>query len=436
MSDEQEVDQEVNGIESLFDRRKFLAHSGIAVGGFAAGSAILAACGSDGAGPTTTAAPATTTAAPATTTAAPATTAAAAATTTAEATTTTAEATTTTAVELSSDLPDIEWEMGTSWPTSLVTLFGSAQIFSDAVSRLTGGKFTINPRPAGEIVAGGQVLPTVRDKGMEMGHTASYYYVGISPIQQFGTAVPFGLNQRQQNAWLYQGGGLEILQEFYAEEHNMIFFPAGATGCQMGGWFSKEINTVDDLQGLTMRIPGIGGAVLNNLGGEQISIPGGEILTAIETGAIDAAEFVGPTDDLILGLDELGTELFYYHPGWWEPGTALEVEIHLDNWTSLPEEYQAAIETAAAYANMHCLATYDTLNQRDLATIKEFATILEFSPELMAAFKQGTEDELDRIAGEDARFAAILAPWREYRDGIVEWHGLAEKSYLMQQTGI
>jgi|TARA_B100000929_G_scaffold11547_1_gene9605 TRAP-type mannitol/chloroaromatic compound transport system substrate-binding protein len=436
MSDEQEVDQEVNGIESLFDRRKFLAHSGIAVGGFAAGSAILAACGSDAAGPTTTAAPATT-AAP-TTTAGATTTTAAATTTTAAATTTTAAAaeTTTTAVELSSDLPDIEWEMGTSWPTALVTLFGSAQIFCDAVSRLTGGKFTINPRPAGEIVAGGQVLPTVRDKGMEMGHTASYYYVGISPIQQFGTAVPFGLNQRQQNAWLYQGGGLEILQEFYAEEHNMIFFPAGATGCQMGGWFSKEINTVDDLQGLTMRIPGIGGAVLNNLGGEQISIPGGEILTAIETGAIDAAEFVGPTDDLILGLDELGTELFYYHPGWWEPGTALEVEIHLDNWNSLPEEYQAAIETASAYANMHCLATYDTLNQRDLAKIKEFATILEFSPELMSAFKQGTEDELDRIAGEDARFAAILAPWREYRDGIVEWHGLAEKSYLMQQTGI
>jgi TRAP-type mannitol/chloroaromatic compound transport system substrate-binding protein len=126
--------------------------------------------------------------------------------------------------------------------------------------------------------------------------------------------------------------------------------------------------------------------------------------------------------------------LFYYHPGWWEPGTALEVEIHLDNWNSLPEEYQAAIETAAAYANMHCLATYDTLNQRDLQKIKEFATILEFSPELMAAFKQGTEDEMDRIAGEDARFAAILGPWREYRDGIVEWHGLAERSYLMQQT--
>ena len=400
--EEQEIDEAETGLE----RRKFLTQAGIAVGGFAVGGAIIAACSSDDDGPAATAA------------------------------TPTAAATTTKAVELSSDLPDIEWEMGCSWPTALVTLFGSAQMFSDAVSRLTGGKFKINPRPAGEIVAGGQVLPTVRDKGMEMGHTASYYYVGISKVQQFGTAVPFGLNQRQQNAWLYQGGGIELLQDFYAEEHNMIFFPAGGTGCQMGGWFSKEINTVADLQGLTMRIPGIGGAVLNNLGGEQISIPGGEILTAIQTGAIDAAEFVGPTDALILGLDELGTALFYYHPGWWEPGTALEVEIHLDNWNSLPEEYQAAIEIAAAYANTHCMATYDTLNQRDLQKIKEFATIREFSPELMSAFKEETENELDRIAAADSNFKAILDPWRKYRDGIVEWHGLAEKSYLLQQTEI
>ncbi len=391
--------QEVDEVEAGVDRRKFLTQAGFAIGGLAAGGAILAACGGDDDGGTGTAA-----------------------------------ATTVKPVELSSDLPDIEWEMGTSWPTALVTIFGSAQVFSDAVSRLTGGKFKINPRPAGEIVAGGQVLPTVRDKGMEMGHTASYYYVGISKVQQFGTAVPFGLNQRQQNAWLYQGGGIELLQEFYAEEHNMIFFPAGGTGCQMGGWFSKEINTVADLQGLTMRIPGIGGAVLNNLGGEQVSIPGGEILTAIQTGAIDAAEFVGPTDDRILGLDQLGGDVCYYHPGWWEPGTALEVEIHLDNWNSLPEEYQAAIEIAAAYANMNCMATYDTLNQRDLQKIKEFATIREFSPELMSAFKEETENELDRIAGEDPNFKAILEPWRKFRDGVVEWHGLAEKSYLNQQT--
>ncbi len=398
---------DVTEVDTDLDRRKFLAKAGIGVAGFAAGGAILAACGSDEeAAPTTTAAPATT-----------------------------AAPTTTESVALASDLPDLEWEMGTSWPTALVTLFGSAQMFAEQVGKLTGGKFKINARPAGEIVGGLDVLPTVRDRGMEMGHTASYYYVGISPVQQFGTAVPFGLNQRQQNAWLYQGGGLELLQEFYAEEHNMISFPAGSTGCQMGGWFSKEINSVADLQGLKMRIPGLAGKVLNNLGGEQVSVAGGEILTSIETGAIDAAEFVGPTDDLILGLDQLGTDLYYYHPGWWEPGTAVEVQISLDLWNDLPAEYQAAIETAAAWANSHTMATYDVLNQRDLQKIKGFAQIREFSPELMDAFREETENVLDSVAADDPRFAAILGPWRKFRDGITEWHGLAERSFLMNQTG-
>ena len=304
------------------------------------------------------------------------------------------------------------------------------------MSRLTGGKFKINPRPAGEIVGGLEVLPTVRDRGVEVGHTASYYYVGLSPVQQFGTAVPFGLTQRQQTAWLTQGGGTEILNEFYAEEHGTISFPAGGTGCQMGGWFTKEIETVADLQGLTMRIPGMGGQVLTNLGGEQITLPGGEILQAIQTGAIDAAEFVGPTDDLILGLDEFEGQLFYYHPGWWEPGTALEVQFSLENWNTLPEEYKAAVENAAAFSNQATLALYDVRNPVDLQRVKEFAEIREFSPEIMSAFKEESENVLDGFAADDSRFKAILDPWRQYRDSVAEWHGLAEKSYLTQQTEI
>jgi TRAP-type mannitol/chloroaromatic compound transport system substrate-binding protein len=255
-------------------------------------------------------------------------------------------------------------------------------------------------------------------------------------VQQFGTAVPFGLTQRQQNAWLYEGGGLDMLNEFYAEEHGIIAFPAGGTGCQMGGWFTREINTVDDLQGLKMRIPGLAGQVLTNLGGEQVTVAGGEILTSIETGAIDAAEWVGPTDDLVLGLDQLGSQLYYYHPGWWEPGTALEVQIPLDLWNDLPAQYQAAVENAAANANIRMMAVYDVLNQVDLQRIKEFAEIREFSPELMAAFKAETESVLDGIAAEDERFATILQSWREFRDGVAEWHGLAERSYLTQQTSV
>jgi len=185
-----------------------------------------------------------------------------------------------------------------------------------------------------------------------------------------------------------------------------------------------------------MRIPGLAGEVLTNLGGEQISIAGGEILPAIETGAIDAAEFVGPTDDLILGLDGFDGQLFYYHPGWWEPGTAVEVEFPLELWNDLPEEYQAAIENAAAHTNMRTLAKYDVLNPVDLQTIKGFAEIREFSPEIMSAFKEETENVLDGVAASNALFGEILGPWREYRDSVAEWHGLAEKSYLVQQTEI
>lgn len=405
------MSRETDDTLNEMDRRSFLGKAGLGVAGIAASSAILAACSDDddggsagGSGDDND---------------------------TSENSTAGEET-----VTLAQDAPELEWEMGTSWPTSLVTLFGAAEFFAEQVGRLTGGRFKINARPAGEIVGGLEVLPTVRDGGMQLGHTASYYYTGLSPVQQFGTAVPFGLTQRQQNAWLYQGGGLEMLNEFYAEQYGIIAFPAGGTGCQMGGWFSKEINTVADLQGLKMRIPGIAGQVLANLGGEQVTVAGGEILTSIETGAIDAAEFVGPTDDLILGLDQLGSDLFYYHPGWWEPGTALEVQIPLEKWNELPATYQAAVRNAAAFANMNTMATYDVLNQRDLQEIKTFAEIREFSPELMAAFKAETENVLDTIAADDEKFAAILGPWREFRDGIAEWHGLAERSYLTQQTSV
>jgi len=417
------VDMILDEAESSSLARRGFIKGGLGVAGFAAASAILAACGDDEEAPAPAAAPDD----------------GAATTTTAAATTTTASDT----VAVTAQGPELEWEMATSWPTALVTLFGSAQYFAKRVAELTGGRFVINARPAGEIVGGLEVLQTVRDLGVEMGHTASYYYVGISPVQQFGTAVPFGLNQRQQNAWLYgtfdnegRRSGIDMLNEFYAAEHGIIAFPGGATGCQMGGWFTNEINTVDDLNGLKMRIPGLAGRVLENLGGEQVTLAGGEILQAIQTGAIDGAEFVGPTDDLILGLNEFQGDLFYYHPGWWEPGTALEVQISLERWNELPPEYQAAVQCAAADANMRTMATYDVLNQRDLQTVKGFAQIREFSPELMAAFKAETENVLDSVAAEDENFARILGPWREFRDGIAEWHGLAERSFLSQQTQV
>ncbi len=404
------IDETEIGMPAV-SRRSFLGKAGIGVAGFAAGSALLAACGGDDSSTSDAAsddAPST------------------------DGTVADGSSGDEETVQLAQDegLPEIEIDMATSWPTGLVTIFGGATTFAEQVSRLTGGRLTINARPAGEIVGGLEVLTAVRDGGAQAGHTASYYYTGENPATQFGTAVPFGLTSRQQNAWLYQGGGLEIMRDFYAQEFGVIQFPAGNTGVQMGGWFTKEINDISDIQGLTMRIPGIAGQVLNNLGGEQVSLAGGDILPSIQTGAIDAAEFVGPVDDLILGLDELGSQLFYYHPGWWEPGPTLEVELPLSFWNDLPEQYQAAIENAAAHANVQMMATYDTLNPEALQTIKGFAEIREFPEDVMSAFKEESEAVLDATAAESSDFASILEPWRKFRDGVQEWHGLAESSML------
>jgi TRAP-type mannitol/chloroaromatic compound transport system substrate-binding protein len=383
-----------------FSRRDFIK-TGVGVAGLAAAGSILAACDSgDGDGTSTTAAVDDTT-------------------------------DVTEAILSQSDLPVLDWQMTTSWPGSLIGTIGAgAQIFSDELKKMTGGKFTITPRVAGEIVGGLEVLPTVRDGGVEAGHTASYYYVGISPVTQFGTAVPFGLTSRQQNAWLYEAGGLEMLREFYASEFGLIQFPAGNTGVQMGGWFTKEINSIADIAGLKMRIPGLAGRSFNNLGAEQVTVAGGDIVASIETGAIDAAEWVGPYDDLILGLGELGTKVFNYHPGWWEPGSSLEVQLPLSRWNELPEEYQAAIENAAKAANIGTMAKYDVLNSDALAQVKAVAEIREFPDDVLEAFKTDFETVLDDVAAGDPAFANILAPWREFRDKVQEWHSLAESSML------
>ncbi|HSR43826.1 MAG TPA: ABC transporter substrate-binding protein [Acidimicrobiia bacterium] len=397
----QETDERV---EDLSVSRRHFIKSGIGVAGLAAAGSILAACSSDED--------------------------AAVSTTLADDTTEITEV-----ILSQSDLPVLNWQMPTSWPGSLIGTIGAgAQIFSDELKKMTGGKFTVTPRVAGELVGGLEVLPTVRDGGAEAGHTASYYYVGLSPATQFGTAVPFGLTSRQQNAWLYAGGGLEMLREYYAEEFGLIQFPAGNTGVQMGGWFTKEINSVADLQGLKMRIPGLAGRSFNNLGAEQVTVAGGDIITSIETGAIDAAEWVGPYDDLILGLGELGSQLYYYHPGWWEPGSTLEVQMPLTLWNELPEEYQAAVENAAKAANLGTMANYDVLNSDALAQVKQVAEIREFPEDVLTAFKTDFEGVLDEVAATDGRFNEILGPWRQFRDSVQEWHALAESSMLRAFT--
>lgn len=326
--------------------------------------------------------------------------------------------------------PTLEWNMATSWPTSLDTIFGGAQSVATRVGELTGGKFTINPRAAGEVVPALEVLGAVEEGAVEMGHTASYYYIGKSPITAFGTSLPFGLNAQQNNAWLYEGGGLAKLQEIYAAKFNVIQFPAGNTGVQMGGWFRKEINTLADLQGLKMRIPGLGGQVMAKLGVNVQQLPGGEIFQALDTGAIDAAEWVGPYDDTKLGFQDAAQ--FYYYPGWWEPGPTLEVEINLDKWNELPKFYQECIKVAAFEANMIMLARYDAKNRIALKELLAGGKVTPkpYSQEILAAAEAESFKLFDEFAAQDADFKALFDPWKEFRTDVYGWNKINEKSFV------
>lgn len=340
-----------------------------------------------------------------------------------------AEGELTEAVQSNSSLPEINWEIATSWPISLDTIYGGAEVFAETVGRLSGGKFTITPRAAGELAGGTEVLNVVEQGSVPGGHTASYYYVGKSPATAFGTALPFGLTARQQNAWLYEGGGLELMQEFYKERFGVIQFPAGNTGVQMGGWFNKEINSVSDLAGLKMRIPGLGGQVMDRLGVTVQVLPGGEIFQALQTGAIDAAEWVGPYDDQKLGFADVSK--YYYYPGWWEPGPSLEVQINLNEWNNLPEEYQEIIRSAAYVANMTMMARYDAKNP---AALQELMTkdieLRPFPDDVLQAAEESAFSLYDEFAAQDSDFASIFKEWKTFRDSIQSWHGLAETSML------
>ncbi len=334
-----------------------------------------------------------------------------------------------TAGAIAQDLPNIEWQMATSWPVALDTIFGGAQIFSDRVAAMTGGKFKITPRAAGELAAGTEVLDVVSSGAVPVGHTASYYYVGKSPITAFGTSLPFGLNAQQQNAWLYDGNGLAMLQELYAEKFNVIQFPAGNTGTQMGGWFRKEISTPADIQGLKMRIPGLGGQVMSRLGATVQVLPGGEIFQALQTGAIDSAEWVGPYDDEKLGLNKV-TE-FYYYPGWWEPGPSLEVQVNLDEWNKLPLEYQEIVKTAAAEANVGMLARYDARNNQALERLLAGGTKLRaYSDDIMKAAEEASFSLYDDLAAGDADFKSVYDEWKVFRDRVHKWSTVAEFGFM------
>ena len=255
--------------------------------------------------------------------------------------------------------PMLRWRLASSFSRSLDTIYGAAEVMANRVRQLTGERFTIRVYPAGEIVPAFEVLDAVQNKSVHMGHSAGYYYIGKNPAFAFDTTIPFGLTARQFNSWFYEGGGQSILRKLFAD-YKVLNYPGGNTGAQMGGWFNRSINDRLDLKGLSMRIPGLGGRVMDQLGVTVQQIPGGEIYPALERGAIDAAEWVGPYDDEKLGFNQVAR--YYYYPGWWEPSANLSFFINQEIMQELPSIYQAALEAAMAEANQYMLTRYDALN--------------------------------------------------------------------------
>lgn len=324
-------------------------------------------------------------------------------------------------------MPEIRWRLTSGFPKSLDTIYGAAEVFSKYVSDATDGKFQVQPFAAGEIVGTFQAADAVSNGTVEMAHTSPYYYVGKNPAFAFGTAIPYGLNARQMNAWLYHGGGMDLLNEFYAKQ-NIVGLPGGNTGAQMGGWFRKEIKTPADLQGLKMRIGGLGGQVLQKLGAVPQQIAAGDIYPSLERGTIDAAEWVGPYDDEKLGFQKVAP--YYYYPGWWEGGPSLMFFVDKRRWEQLPKAYQAIMQAAASHANVDMLAEYDAKNPAALKRlVGGGAQLRAFSQEIMEATYKAAHELYDEISGRNPDFKKLYESYRAFRNEEYLWFQVAEYAF-------
>ena len=328
---------------------------------------------------------------------------------------------------LAQTAPTVRWRLASSFPKSLDTIYGGAEVLSKRLHEITAGKFQVSVHAAGELMPAFGVVDALQNGGIECAHTASYYFVGKNKTFGFETTLPFGLNQRQQNAWMYYGGGLQLVRDFL-REYNIVSFPGGNTGVQMGGWFKREIKTLADLKGLKMRIPGIGGEVMARLGVVPQQIAGGEIYQALEKGTIDAAEWVGPYDDEKLGFYKVASH--YYYPGWWESNSMYSFYINSKAWDALPKDYQAAFAAAAAEANIDMMAEYDFKNPTALRRLVGNGVKLHaYSIEIMKAAQEAAFDLYAEEAEKNPSFRKIYDSWQKFRSEIMLWHRFAEQTY-------
>lgn len=321
----------------------------------------------------------------------------------------------------------IRWRLASSFPNSLDTIFGAANVFAQKVKEATNGKFEISVHAGGELVPAFGVVDAVQQGTVECCHTAPYYFFGKDPTFALGCAVPFGMNSRQMTAWMYQGNGLKLMREFYAG-YNIISFPMGNTGAQMGGWFRKPIKTLSDMKGLKMRIGGFAGKVMERIGVIPQNIPGGDIYPSLEKGTIDAAEWVGPYDDMKLGFYKVAKN--YLYPGWWEGGPELDLYVNTKAWNALPGEYKAVIEAAASHAHVNMQATYDAKNPDALRELVAKGTQLQPFPKAVmeAAFK-ASNDIYGDLSTSNPHWRKVYTDWVKFRNDDILWFRVAESEF-------
>lgn len=324
---------------------------------------------------------------------------------------------------------NVEWKLVTTWPKNLPALGTAPEKMAELVAAMSAGRFQIKVYAAGELVPALEVFDAVSQGNAEMGHGAAYYWRGKAPMAAFFTTVPFGMTAQEMNGWLRYGGGLELWRELYAP-FGLVPLPAGNSGVQMAGWFNKEINSLEDLQGLKMRIPGLGGEVFGRAGGTAVTLPGSEIFTALQTGVVDAAEWVSPYNDLAFGLQEIAQ--FYYYPGWHEPGATLEAIVNAEAWAALPADLQAMLETACQAVNQDVLDEFTARNAAAMRTLVEEhgVQVRRLPDDVLARLQEISAQVLAEQAGDDPLGQRILASYQTFLADVRGYHAQSEQAYI------
>ena len=325
--------------------------------------------------------------------------------------------------------PEYSWKMVTTWPKNFPGLGTGAENLANLINKLSSGRIKITVYGAGELVPAFEIFDAVSRGIAELGHGSAYYWKGKNESLQFFSTVPFGLTANEMNAWLYYGGGQELWQKAYSK-FNLVPMAAGNTGIQMAGWFNKEINSLDDLKGLKMRIPGLGGEVLKRAGGTPVNLPGGELFTALKTGTIDATEWVNPYNDLAFGLHKAAKN--YYYPGWHEPGTTLECFLNKEIFDSLPEDLQNIITGAAKIANLDMLSEYIARNNEALKILKDKhkVNIMPLPDEVLEMLHNISNEVISEIAKKDKFSMQVYDSYKNFQKKTSEWSKISIKSYL------